>query len=592
MIFVKIDTQALKCGMIHIVVYINMIEGIIMRDFLSSFKKFACKHELKKHLAFSLIELMISLIVVSSVVAAFAPVVSKKIQESTITIGNKSVTANCDLISKQCRLCTGPTENDECLMCDTTCPTAGTYLKLGECACYNCRADIPNAVTCKYDKEFKKPVATKCDPGYYAITDKNLNEYGTCQKCQVGHYCTGSEMKECTKGTYCGANDTCTTSCKKCSQGTYQDDEGQVACKKCSEGTYQADEGKEKCDPCPEGKYNNEEGSVSCATCTGSYNSGEGNKKCEPCAKGSCCHGTEKSSCKAGTYSDVGNLDCPTASNCTPCPDRKYCNKTGCTSCVDCPANSTGCDPATGAPKGCAKGYYVDGQECKQCPAGCSECTSATSCSSCNEWYMTIVDGVCKDTVLRVDVNGRTWTMRNAGDEGGLPIPENVAIYTIGKGCTRGNCGDTGSLTCWQGRTSLNCDNPKDSSGYSGCTRTVCTWNAAKAICESRGLKLPDSTTWSYFYGSSGEYHKTGQGVLCDRDSGEGDVTKRHRSHCAADAVCSGGGTCKAYRVWKDTAQDYIEVYDWKIIFKTEHGHFYLVNNKGYEPGSVRCIKK
>ncbi|MBQ8475934.1 prepilin-type N-terminal cleavage/methylation domain-containing protein, partial [bacterium] len=41
-----------------------------------------------KHLAFSLIELMISLIAISVITAAFTPVISKKIKSGNLTIGD------------------------------------------------------------------------------------------------------------------------------------------------------------------------------------------------------------------------------------------------------------------------------------------------------------------------------------------------------------------------------------------------------------------------------------------------------------------------------------------------------------------------
>ena len=68
---------------------------------------------MKKKFAFSLVELMISLIVISIVTAAFAPILTKKLKTSEQTIGVATATsitssALCNSVSKGCLEC----END------------------------------------------------------------------------------------------------------------------------------------------------------------------------------------------------------------------------------------------------------------------------------------------------------------------------------------------------------------------------------------------------------------------------------------------------------------------------------------------------
>ena len=67
--------------------------------------------------AFSLVELMISLIVISIVTAAFAPILTKKLKTSDQSIGTATATsitssAICNSVSKGCVEC----EDDKCIV--------------------------------------------------------------------------------------------------------------------------------------------------------------------------------------------------------------------------------------------------------------------------------------------------------------------------------------------------------------------------------------------------------------------------------------------------------------------------------------------
>ncbi|MBR1617559.1 hypothetical protein IJ670_05340, partial [bacterium] len=78
---------------------------------------------IKKALAFSLIELLISLIAISCITAAFAPVISKKLMSNSISIASSSnnnsggggLSPDCTHISQNCQSCLG----DTCLSCNT-----------------------------------------------------------------------------------------------------------------------------------------------------------------------------------------------------------------------------------------------------------------------------------------------------------------------------------------------------------------------------------------------------------------------------------------------------------------------------------------
>lgn len=74
-------------------------------------------------------------------------------------------------------------------------------------------------------------------------------------------------------------------------------------------------------------------------------------------------------------------------------------------------------------------------------------------------------------------------TKYNVGDTNGPDISHSVAaVEAGGQPCTYNTC-------CWRGTTSAVCTNSGSWGGigsyYSGCTRTVCTWQAANSSCQA-----------------------------------------------------------------------------------------------------------
>ena len=67
--------------------------------------------------AFSLIELMISLITISCITAAFTPVVTKKLKNSNVTVALSEVTTKCDKFTDECSLC----YSSKCIACSRYC---------------------------------------------------------------------------------------------------------------------------------------------------------------------------------------------------------------------------------------------------------------------------------------------------------------------------------------------------------------------------------------------------------------------------------------------------------------------------------------
>jgi len=155
----------------------------------------------KHQKAFSLIELMISLIVISIVTAAFTPILSKKLKSADLSLSS-SVEYNydeafCSSITQNCSVCTG----SSCEKC-----ASGYYLDDNgacvECGVQNCSRCVDSS-TC-----------SECKDGYYYDTTSKK-----CVQCMTG-------CKKCDK-TQCLA---CVDNCEICTK-----DKG---CVKCNQGFY------------------------------------------------------------------------------------------------------------------------------------------------------------------------------------------------------------------------------------------------------------------------------------------------------------------------------------------------------------------
>ena len=130
----------------------------------------------KKAAAFSLIELMISLITISCIAAAFAPVVTKKLSGASATVrsGNQ-VISDCSQISggDLCSLC----YPGECIVCTRKCQQT-QFLNTKTCLCENCSARTDGCARC---------LATGC---YGCVVGKYYDSSSkTCINCPSGKCC-------------------------------------------------------------------------------------------------------------------------------------------------------------------------------------------------------------------------------------------------------------------------------------------------------------------------------------------------------------------------------------------------------------------
>ncbi len=311
--------------------------------------------------AFSLIELMISLITISCITAAFAPVISKKLSSSNVILGGNNVsdiTTECsDKFGASCTLC----YSNKCIACSLSCSN-GNYKNNDKCGCFSCNDFSSNCLLCNSSG------CTKCSVGY-GIKDK------ACEMCPSGKY----------------QDEQGKSSCKIPPDGTYQDQTGQSTTKPCPEDNYCVNGIKT---PCPTGKGANV-GSSSCTNCSseisncaecfnltqctkcnaGFYlNSGS----CIQCSAGSYCNGITQTKCPAGKYSSSAG-----ATTCANCQAGKW-SSAGSTTCTDCPAGYA-CNGAGTATKCSAGQYAIKGSSsCKNCPTGQYSFAGASSCSTCS----------------------------------------------------------------------------------------------------------------------------------------------------------------------------------------------------------------
>lgn len=386
--------------------------------------KLKFKNLFKKLRAFSLIELTISLVVISLILSALIPVMTSRYAKRAVTVEATKISSSCKEISSDCLIC----KNKECLLCDKTCPD-GTFKDIKICDCVSCSVAHANCAQCDEGK------CTQCKVGYYLSEDGK-----SCIECEAGYYCDGESKQVCRAGTYsnkgqgsCGTCDTgmvslaSSSSCTKCTNGKYANAQG-VECIDCEVGNMCKDGIKT---PCQGNKYQSATGKSSCSTCSSGSYVNDTNSACTPCEKGYKCNNGVKTACSkegAASYSSsTGSSSCLTCSDgyyvddgrtsCTLCPAGYECKNgqiTACsergtkyyqpyqgqTSCLECNltthylnANRTSCMMCAQdticngnqAQSVCNAGYYRTASGCSKCSAGTySSSKNASSCSPCS----------------------------------------------------------------------------------------------------------------------------------------------------------------------------------------------------------------
>ena len=456
---------------------------------------------MKKRFAFSLIELLISLIVISCITAAFTPIITKKFSTNITNSGGSvlDITAECDQYGEHCNLCT----DKICLSCVGLNCQNDEYKHERECKCKRCAEDYDTScLTCDSDK------CTTCETGKYpngktcADCDTKYDNCATCDEtkcntCKTNYKLdNGKCVPDCTKFF----NENCTTcdelSCKTCKPN--YDLVGNDCIANCTKIFALA------CTNCT---------ASACTTCTSGY--AVKNGTCQSCSSlfsnCSTCTATACSAC-SGSYI-LSNGSCTTCS-------AKF--GSSCTAC-----NSTKCTT-------CANGYHLSG----------STCVADFSCSGSD--FMKI-GSLCV-------------TRKNMGDSTALRIPSGVTVANVNQTCNS----SSSNKCCWQGKTADYCDN-ENGGAYDGCRRTVCDWYAANYICKNftaggRTWRLATSSEMSNWATNS-----KGLGVnglqLCDRWSGYSSAYCDNSYSCPGSCY----DICNPRLVWSGTVNGSSNAYNYYL---------------------------
>lgn len=366
---------------------------------------------------FSLVELMVTLIVIACIAAAMTPVITKKLKSTTVSIQTAQLKSTCDKFGANCKLC----YPDKCVSCDKTCLNDEAK-NIEKCICEKCtllhgtnckKCDTINCVECisgYYVKDGKCeicPVGSFCDGlskttcanGQYSNTTGN----SSCKNCEAGYKCINGIKTACSAGTYSEGNGATCTNCQagykcpgasnriQCTGATYQNATGQATCLTCSSGGYVTNDRKncKSCEAgyycsgngsrneCSAGTYQANAGQSSCTECPiGTYQPYSKQTKCNSCSKGYKCPTnkmTTQTACSGSEYqSSTGQ------SSCLICGNGKIVSSdhTACNSCPD----GYGCDGANKTY--CSAGKYSSGGQCKTCEAG-YYCTGGSNRTSC-----------------------------------------------------------------------------------------------------------------------------------------------------------------------------------------------------------------
>ena len=338
------------------------------------------KHKLFlcRKFGFSMVELLISLIVISCITAAFAPLITKKFSSSVFGFGGgggntPSISSDCSSrFSSDCLLCT----SSECLSCAKTCPD-GQCQDSTNCTCKECPAsEYPNCI------KFTNSACIQCKNGYRLVDS-------TCIACPNGKY--SDNGKEC----------------KYCEAGYWPNDD-KTACVECPKGYICNQDTKVKCSGTTAPKIEENLGGVLGKS-----------HICAPCPAGSYCVDGIETKCPEGTYSQ-GNK-----SQCSTCPDNEYPTEDQST-CTTCPTGYY-----------CSGGQQVS---CSEKWRNCAECDS-TGCTKCKENF-NFSNGQCESlSPVTMKIGNLYVTKYNMGDRDELPIPSTITLLNYNEKCpTNGRC--------------------------------------------------------------------------------------------------------------------------------------------------------
>ena len=553
---------------------------------------------------FSLIELMISLIIISLIAAAFVPVITKKLARSSIVVGsfgnNSSggVSENCSNISEDCALCAG----DTCLSCKKTC-SAGETLDTTNC-------------TCKFKGTYYIPVnglhVTKFamgdskytqipDSAGVKVVDKNTACGSSSEKYYTAKCCwkatiDNSSYCNSNNGSYSGCERTvCTWAAANAICENYKQDGKTWRLPSTSEtsawwGDYSVGKGDDGLMLCAVGSTNTSQYFSSCTS--------PGSKLGDDKVYYECVYdGLQGKRCNLDRIwnkeEDVGYNMHYTA---WASSDGVYGNwhekiswlEPSTVRCVsDIVPN---CETYAGDGEtcmACKSGYYLSGKECKKSTEvqNCETYSKTENkCETCKDGYE-LKNGKCEKTSYYMAVDNLYVTKYNMGDSTETAIPSTARVTVVYTGTTCGSSSNYSTKCCWKGATSgTDCD--ATNGNYSGCNRTVCNWAAANAICANykqggKTWRLPtisDMANWLTYSKSLGNNGL----MLCDYYSGFSSAYCDHSNSCPGSLY----GICRPGVVWSS------------YVYSSTDKYYYILSQGSWDKNtsdrtgafSVRCV--
>ena len=485
-----------------------------------------------KKTAFSLVEMLVVLIVMSIVIAALTPVITKRLKNNSVNVsaGSDAFLVDCPEW-EDCVFCT----RTQCSLCQKNCGV-DEYANTPDCSCKKCSELVSNCYSCSQKK------CTKCYGGYGISSDKMV-----CTKCVTGTYSTGSTgCIEADKGHYVASDGA--SSQTPCEIGKYQPNKKQTSCTTCDEGKYTANTGNSSCSTCEEDhkctggirtQCARNQGAVAgsnscsacpincidckvpstCIECSSTYYISGG--QCVQCSAGYSCNGKTRSQCSAETAAALG------AGVCSACGSGKY-SAAGASSCTNCSAtwsNCTGCN-VSGCTS-CATNFIVKDGKCVS--AGIKyTCSPSTICSE-----SALPNG---KKLIKITANG-TFTVDSAPSEDAI-------IFAVGGGGAGGHWDDDGGVAGKGGGIN------KTTFTLSLNTYAVTIGTGGKRNCGSGGesiFALNDSTKISASGGSGCSTSTVIPGTLFNGTYYAGSGSHGVMWGQSSDATSGGGGSGGGY---------------------------------------------
>ena len=527
-----------------------------------------------KRLAFSLVELMISLITISLITAALAPVITKKLSAGTITVGSfggGSATstytgeprsqADCDKISTSLMFISSADSGNPKNLCVTR-YNIGDHADL----------QIPTSAVPAGNIFSAGSGDSKCKADY------------TTPCCWTGN--TAGGTCDSANGSYSGCNRTvCNWQAASniCAQLNVNGQSGFRLPTKDELGNLNPDKFSKSTSA-----YAGDNGLMFCDHYAG-YNSAR-------CSRTEVCPGSCSGNCNpydvwsgmldgsssafdrllnSGSWrSDSSSRTGPLSTRCVI--DNITISETsggGGSSSVDMGSvKKTVCDMFDTK-------YWDEGEKsCKTCSEdipNCERCSNGSTCEKCVSGYQ-LVDGKCSATKCpraTMQIGDLCVTQYNIGDHDNYRLPNAnsvdylLGVYNAGSGDSACKANYTTGC-CWRGATSgTYCDSVNGS--YSGCNRTVCNWWAANGLCNNitiegfSGWRLPTKEELGNFnpntYSKSNSPNPGDNGLMfCDYYAGY------NSARCSHAEVCPGSydGSCRPRNVWSGTLDGSTSAFD------------------------------